>query len=78
MYVVELNIHFSEKLIIFLFILVSCKGRTRLEFVYYGIKWACCTIPYLMADESQELSTCSYPEPDQSSPQHSIYLKGPL
>jgi hypothetical protein len=27
---------------------------------------------------SQELSTCTYPEPDQSSPQHSILsLKGP-
>jgi hypothetical protein len=28
---------------------------------------------------SQELSTCTYPEPDQSSPQHSIpSLKGPF
>jgi hypothetical protein len=27
----------------------------------------------------QELSTCTYPEPDQSSPQHSIIsLKGPF
>jgi hypothetical protein len=27
---------------------------------------------------SQELSTCTYPEPDQSSPQHSLLsLKGP-
>jgi hypothetical protein len=27
---------------------------------------------------SQELSTCTYPEPDESSPQHSILsLKGP-
>jgi hypothetical protein len=26
----------------------------------------------------QELSTCTYPEPDQSSPQHSLLsLKGP-
>jgi hypothetical protein len=53
------------------------RGRTR----WVSISQYCSEHfmePEVSVPRSQRLSTCTYPEPDQSSPQHSILsLKGP-